>query len=175
MKQNKETQMTRTAKVSVLCGALTVLAGCICFPAPQLQTAALAFMTALNAGLHYAVWKRSAKRGKPMNATLSITLTEAWFLLILIIFFVSGRPSADLLTAAYAFYQITHGASLLTIPTVLSRVLGILAMGMGTLTIFAPSPAVIGISIMVNGAERLIMALVNRNDQSKANKSLTGQ
>ena len=36
-------------------------------------------------------------------------------------------------------------------------------------------PAVIGISMMLNGAERLIMALVNRNDQSKANKSLTGQ
>lgn len=175
MKQNTEKQMTRTAKASVLCGSLIVIGGCISSFIPQLQMIALAFMFALNTGLHFAVWRRSVMRGKPMGATLSITLAEAWFFLALLIFFALGKPSAVLLLAAYAFYQVTHGSSLLTIPTGLSRALGILAIVMGTLTILVPAPAVIGISIMVNGAERLIMALVNRNDQSKANKSLTGQ
>ena len=132
-------------------------------------------MFVLNTCLHFAVWRRSVRRGKPMGATLSITLAEGWFLLMLLVFFVSGKPAAALLLAAYAFYQVTHGSSLLTIPTGLSRVLGILAFAMGTLTILIPAPAIIGISILLNGAERLIMALVNRNDQSKANKSLTGQ
>lgn len=175
MKQNTESQMTRTAKASVLCGGLIIIAGLVSAFAPQLQMFALAFMFVLNTGLHFAVWQRSVRRGKPMAATLSITLAEAWFLLVLVVFFAVGKPSADLLLAAYAFYQVTHGASLLTIPTGLSRALGILALGMGTLTLLIPAPAVIGISILLNGAERLIMALVNRNDQSKANKSLTGQ
>lgn len=167
--------MTRTAIASVLCGALIIVAGGTSFFAPQLQLILLTFMFALNAGLHFAVWKRSAGRGRPMGATLSITLSETWFLLVLLFFFASGKPSGSLLLAAYAFYQVTHGSSLLTIPTVLSRVLGLLALVMGTLTILVPEPVVIGISMMLNGAERLIMALVNRNDQSKANKSLTGQ
>ncbi len=175
MKQNAESQMTRTAKASVLCGGLIVIAGCISVSAPQLQMFALTFMFVLNTGLHFAVWQRSVRRGKPMGATLSITLAEAWFLLVLVVFFAVGKPSADLVLAAYAFYQVTHGSSLLTIPTGLSRALGLLSLGMGTLTILVPEPVVIGISIMLNGAERLIMALVNRNDQSKANKSLTGQ
>ena len=175
MKQNTESQMTRTAKASVLCGGLIVIAGCISVFAPQLQMPALAFLFALNTGLHFAVWQRSVRRGRPMGATLSITLAEAWFLLVLVVFFAVGKPSADLVLAAYAFYQVTHGSSLLTIPTGLSRALGVLALGMGTLTILIPAPAIIGISILLNGAERLIMALVNRNDQSKANKSLTGQ
>lgn len=167
--------MTRTAKASVLCGGLIAAAGCIASFVPQLQMLALAFMFALNTILHFAVWHRSVKRGKPMGATLSMTLTEAWFLLLLLVFFASGKPSAALLLAAYAFYQVTHGASLLTIPTGLSRVLGILALMMGTLTLLIPAPTVIGISMMLNGAERLVMALVNRNDQSKASISLTGQ
>ena len=175
MKQNTESPMTRTAKASVLCGGLIVLAGCIAVFMPRLQMPALAFLFALNTGLHFSVWKRSVRRGKPMGATLSITLAEAWFLLVLVVFFASGKPSADLLLAAYAFYQVTHGSSLLTIPTGLSRALGVLALGMGTLTILIPAPAIIGISILLNGAERLIMALTNKNDQSKANKSLTGQ
>ena len=175
-KQNMESQqMTRTAKASVLCGSLIVAAGCIASFVPQLQMIALAFMFLLNTGLHMAVWRRSVKRGTQMGATLSMTLTEAWFLLMLLVFFSSGKPSAALLLAAYAFYQITHGSSLLTIPTGLSRTLGVLAFAMGTLTLFIPVPAIIGAGIMLNGAERLIMALVNRNDQSKANKSLTGQ
>ena len=175
MKQNRESQMTHTAKASVLCGGLIIAAGCIAFFVPQLQMIALTFMFALNTILHFAVWHRSVKRGKPMGATLSMTLTEAWFLLLLLVFFASGKPSAALLFAAYAFYQVTHGASLLTIPTVLSRSLGILALVMGTLTLLIPAPTVIGISKMLNGAERLVMALVNRNDQSKASISLTGQ
>lgn len=175
MKQNTASEMTRTAKASVLCGGLIAAAGCIASFVPQLQMLALAFMFALNTILHFAVWHRSVKRGKPMGATLSMTLTEAWFLLLLLVFFASGKPSAALLLAAYAFYQVTHGASLLTIPTGLSRVLGILALMMGTLTLLIPAPTVIGISMMLNGAERLVMALVNRNDQSKASISLTGQ
>ena len=176
MKQNTESQqMTRTAKASVLCGGLIVAAGCIASFVPQLQMIALAFMFALNTGLHLAVWRRSVKRGKPMGAALSMTLAEGWFLLMLLVFFSSGKPSDALLLAAYAFYQVTHGSSLLTIPTGLSRALGILALVMGTLTLLIPAPAIIGISMVLNGAERLIMALVNKNDQSKANKSLTGQ
>ena len=175
MKQNTASEMTRTAKASVLCGGLIAAAGCIASFVPQLQMLALAFMFALNTILHFAVWHRSVKRGKPMGATLSMTLTEAWFLLLLLVFFASGKPSAALLLAAYAFYQVTHGASLLTIPTGLSRVLGILALMMGTLTLLIPAPTIIGISMMLNGAERLVMALVNRNDQSKASISLTGQ
>ncbi len=175
MKQNTDSQMTRTAKASVLCGGLIMIAGLVSSFAPHLQMFALTFMFALNTGLHFAVWKRSVKRGKPMGATLSITLAEGWFLLVLLVFFASGKLSADLVLAAYAFYQVTHGSSLLTIPTGLSRALGMLALAMGTLTILIPAPAIIGISILLNGAERLIMALVNRNDQSKANKSLTGQ
>ena len=175
MKQNTDSQMTRTAKASVLCGGLIMIAGLVSSFAPHLQMFALTFMFALNTGLHFAVWKRSVKRGKPMGATLSITLAEGWFLLVLLVFFASGKPSADLVLAAYAFYQVTHGSSLLTIPTGLSRALGMLALAMGTLTILIPAPAIIGISILLNGAERLIMAVVNRNDQSKANKSLTGQ
>ena len=175
MKQNTASQMTRTAKASVLCGGMIVAAGCIASFVPQLQMMALTFLFALNTILHFLVWRRSVKRGKPMGATLSMTLTEAWFLLMLLVFFASDKPSAAFLLAAYAFYQITHGASLLTIPTGLSRALGVLALVMGTLTLLSPSSAIIGISIMVNGAERLVMALVNRNDQSKANKSLTGQ
>ena len=176
MKQNTDSQMTRTAKASVLCGGLIMIAGLVSSFAPHLQMFALTLMFALNTGLHFAVWKRSVKRGKPMGATLSITLAEGWFLLVLLlVFFASGKPSADLVLAAYAFYQVTHGSSLLTIPTDLSRALGMLALAMGTLTILIPAPAIIGISILLNGAERLIMALVNRNDQSKANKSLTGQ
>ena len=175
MKQITESQMTRTAKASVLCGSLIVIAGLVSFFAPQLQMFALTFMFAMNTGLHFAVWKRSVKRGKPMGATLSITLAEAWFLLMLLVFFATGKPSFDLLLTAYSFYQVTHGSSLLTIPTGLSRSLGMLALVMGTLTILIPAPAIIGISIMLNGAERLIMALANKNDQSKANKSLTGQ
>ena len=124
MKQNAESQMTRTAKASVLCGGLIVIAGCISVFAPQLQMPALAFLFALNTGLHFAVWKRSVRRGQPMGATLSITLAEAWFLLVLVVFFAVGKPSADLVLAAYAFYQVTHGSSLLTIPTGLSRALG---------------------------------------------------
>ena len=175
MRQNTESQMTRTAKASVLCGGLIMIAGFVSSFLPRLQMFAMAFMFVLNTGLHFTVWKRSVRRGKPMGATLSITLTEAWFLLVLLVFFASGKPSADLVLAAYAFYQVTHGSSLLTIPTGLSRALGMLALAMGTLTILIPAPAIIGISILLNGAERLIMALVNRNDQSKANKSLTGQ
>ena len=175
MKRNTESQMTRTAKASVLCGSLIVILGCLSSFMPQLQMFALSFMFALNAGLHFMVWRRSAMRGKPMGATLSIALAETWFLLALLAFFAVGKPSGSLLFAAYAFYQVTHGASLLTIPTCLSRTLGVLSILMGTLTLFTPVPLVIGSSIMVNGAERLIMALVNRNDQSKANKSLTGQ
>ncbi len=175
MKQNTESQMTRTAKASVLCGGLIIIAGLVSSFAPQLQMPALTFMFTLNTGLHFAVWRRSVKHGRPMGATLSITLAEAWFLLVLPVFFAFGKPSAALLLAAYAFYQITHGSSLLTIPTGLSRALGVLALAMGTLTLFIPAPAIIGISIMLNGAERLIMALTNRNDQSKASKSLTGQ
>ena len=175
MKQNTDSQMTRTAKASVLCGGLIMIAGLVSSFAPHSQMFALTFMFALNTGLHFAVWKRSVKRGKPMGATLSITLAEGWFLLVLLVFFASGKPSADLVLAAYAFYQVTHGSSLLTIPTGLSRALGMLALAMGTLTILIPAPAIIGISILLNGAERLVMALVNRNDQSKANKSLTGQ
>ena len=175
MKQNAQTHMTRTAKASVLCGSLIILAGGVSLIAPQLEMTVLAFMLALNTGLHFAVWKRSATRGKPMGSTLVMTLGEAWLLLALLAFLAGGRPSADLLLAAYAFYQVTHGASLLAIPTGVSRALGLLALVMGTLTILVPAPMVIGISIMLNGTERLIMALVNRNDQSKANKSLTGQ
>lgn len=176
MKQNTASQqMTRTAKASVLCGGMIIAAGCIASFVPRQQMIALTFLFALNTILHFLVWRRSVKRGKPMGATLSIALAEAWFLLMLLVFFASDNPSAALLLAAYAFYQVTHGASLLTIPTSLSRVLGVLALVMGTLTLFITAPAIIGISIMVNGAERLIMALVNRNDQSKANKSLTGQ
>lgn len=145
MKQNAESQMTRTAKASVLCGGLIVIAGCISVFAPQLQMPALAFLFALNTGLHFAVWQRSVRRGKPMGATLSITLAEAWFLLVLVVFFAVGKPSADLVLAAYAFYQVTHGSSLLTIPTGLSRSLGMLALVMGTLTILIPAPAIIGI------------------------------
>ena len=175
MKQNTDSQMTSTAKASVLCGSLIIIAGLVSSFVPRLQMFALTFMLALNTGLHFAIWKRSVKRGKPMGATLSITLAEGWFLLVLLVFFASGKPSADLVLATYAFYQVTHGSSLLTIPTCLSHVLGMLALAMGTLTILIPAPAIIGISILLNGAERLIMALVNRNDQSKANKSLTGQ
>ena len=175
MMRNADTPMTRTAKASVLCGGLIILEGVVSLFAPQLKMAALAFMFALNTGLHFAVWKRSFGRGKPIGPTLVMTLGEAWFLLALLISFAWGKPSADLLLAAYAFYQVTHGASLLTIPTGVSRALGLLALVMGTLTILVPAPVVVGISIMLNGTERLIMALVNRNDQSKANKSLTGQ
>ena len=175
MKQNVETHITRTAKASVLCGGLIILAGGLSLFALWLQMAALAFMFALNTGLHFAVWRRSAKRGRPMGSTLVMTLGEAWLLLALLVYFAWGKPSAELLLAAYAFYQVTHGASLLTIPTGVSRALGLLALVMGTLTILVPAPEIIGISIMLNGAERLIMALVNRNDQSKANKSLTEQ
>ena len=127
---------------------LTIALGCISVFVPQINMIALTVMFVLNAGLHFAVWERSVRRGK---------------------------PSAALLLAAYAFYQVTHGSSLLTIQTALSRVLGLLAIVMGTLTLFFPVPAVIGISMILNGAERLIMALVNRNDRSKANQSLTGQ
>ena len=168
MKQNTESQMTRTAKASVVCGGLIVIAGLVSSFSPGLQALALTFMFALNSCLHFAVWKRSVKRGKPMGATLSITLAEVWFLMMLLVFFVSGKPSAALLLAAYAFYQVTHGSSLLTIPTCLSRALGILALVMGTLTLFVPVPATVGISIVLNGAERLIMALSNRNDRSFA-------
>lgn len=175
MKQNAQSNMTGTAQASVLCGGLIILAGGISLLVPHLKMAVLAFMFALNTGLHYAVWRRSEKRGKPMGTTLVMTLGEAWFLLALLVFFAWGRPSEDQLLAAYAFYQVTHGASLLTIPTGVSRTLGLLALVMGTLTILVPASAAIGISIMLNGAERLIMALANRNDQSKANKSLTGQ
>ena len=92
MKQNTESPMTRTAKASVLCGGLIVLAGCIAVFAPRLQMPALAFLFALNTGLHFSVWRRSVRRGKPMGATLSITLAEAWFLLVLVVFFASGSP-----------------------------------------------------------------------------------
>ncbi len=132
-------------------------------------------MFVLNTCLHFAVWRRSVRRGKPMGATLSITLAEGWFLLMLLVFFAFGKPSAALLLAAYAFYQVTHGSSLLTIPTGLSRVLGVLALVIGTLTLLVPAPVVMGFSMILNGMERLIMALVNRNDQSKANQSLTGR
>ena len=108
MKQNTDSQMTRTAKASVLCGGLIMIAGLVSSFAPHLQMFALTFMFALNTGLHFAVWKRSVKRGKPMGATLSITLAEGWFLLVLLVFFASGKPSADLVLAAYAFYQITQ-------------------------------------------------------------------
>ena len=86
MKQNTASEMTRTAKASVLCGGLIAAAGCIASFVPQLQMLALAFMFALNTILHFAVWHRSVKRGKPMGATLSMTLTEAWFLLLLLVY-----------------------------------------------------------------------------------------
>ncbi len=77
MKQNTESQMTRTAEASVLCGSLIISAGCISSFLPHLLTIALAFMFTLNIGLHFAVWRRSVKRGKPIGAKLSITLAEA--------------------------------------------------------------------------------------------------
>ena len=61
MKQNTDSQMTRTAKASVLCGGLIMIAGLVSSFAPHLQMFALTFMFALNTGLHFAVWKRSVR------------------------------------------------------------------------------------------------------------------
>ena len=53
MKQNTDSQMTRTAKASVLCGGLIMIAGLVSSFAPHLQMFALTFMI-----LSLRLWKR---------------------------------------------------------------------------------------------------------------------
>ena len=169
----KNKTFSPTALASVLCGIAVVLAGILYSCIESQRPCLLLLMAAVNLFLHLAVWYRAKRVSRSMPASLSIAIVEAFLLVILLCRLVIGQPDDSAILAMLAMYMAEHGASLLVIPTVLSRLLGIAALICALLLVFSPLPALVALSMISNGMERLIMALVNRNDHSPAARAMS--
>lgn len=72
--------------------------------------------------------------------------------------------------AVYGVYLVMNGASLAAIPLRRSRIFGVIALLSGVITCFQPIllPAfltrTVGLGLVVNGGERLIMALKSKQE-----------
>ncbi len=167
--------------VAIIGGIFTILLGVI-----SSFTGNLRWMTYLcillsmiaNLFVHGESYLRNLWAGKRQDNVLTITISEAVIVLLMILEGIrmlkqSDGNSWNMLLAVFAAYLIFNGASLLAFPIHVAKVSGVIAIISGSFVYFSTdvagtySAVIIGFSMVINGAERLMMSLMARAARKK--------
>lgn len=177
---NKEPKGT----ISIVCGIITIILGlAICFTSDN-QVFAYVFLTlniVLNLYLHCESYISNKKIGKSQSGVLTIIVVEVAFMVLLLVsgvqMFTQGVESFwENLMIVFSCYLVINGALLIAIPIKFAFYSGLSAIGTAVLVfIFADSwgniPAIVlGVSFIVNGSERVVMAQLARVAKRKLTK-----
>lgn len=152
----------RSGWASIFCGGFTVILGLVMTAMGWKESVikSLVIMAmAVNAVLHVTCYLHSLK-SRPNGSILTILIVE-FFLCI-------ALPLEPRWMAVYGVYLVMNGASLAAIPLRRCRIFGVIAILSGVVTYFQPIllpiflPQTAGLGLVLNGGERLIMALKSK-------------
>lgn len=158
-------QYKKSAILAMACGAVTVLLGIPAMFGAGQSMAAVGVVMVINTALHYEsyfVTKQFERRKNTNVLTMAIaeTILLSFFALCL------ARQDWKEFTAVFAVYLVFNGTALMAIPSGFARCCGIAAAVFGALLYyFGREPGMlswilVGINLIVNGAERVIMSAI---------------
>lgn len=151
-------KVASTAILSILCGSMTAVLGLFLWVVPcgeKTQIFWVFLVILVNFVLHVACYIHSLKE-RPQASILSISVVEAFLAMILLLPLFGGTMKG--LWEIYAFYLVVNGASLVAMLSKFSIGCGICAIISGGLVFFMPGGFTVALSLVVNGAERVLMA-----------------
>lgn len=153
----------KSAILAMACGAVTVLLGIPAMFGAGQSMAAVGVVMVINTALHYEsyfVTKQFERRKNTNVLTMAIaeTILLSFFALCL------ARQDWQEFAAVFAVYLVFNGTALMAIPSGFARCCGIAAAVFGALLYYfgrengAQAWIMIGLNLIVNGAERVIMS-----------------
>lgn len=156
-------QYKKSAILAMICGLVTIAFGLAAILGQAQSMAAVAIVMAINTALHYESYIVTKLVEHRKNANV---LTMAIAETILLAFFAVSLVQQDWteFVQLFAVYLVFNGTSLMGIPSGFARGCGILAAALGAFLYFfgqapgTPARLLIGINLIVNGAERIIMS-----------------
>lgn len=167
--------------LSIICGVITVGCGAAaCFTAKS-QTAGffcLLITILLNLLLHIDSYISNKRIGKVQSGVLIISVVEVCFiaLLLWVLVLLPGQGFGERwmpLMVAFSSYLVINGACLMALPLGFARICGVSAILTGILVFITADsygfwPAIcLGLSLVVNGGERVVMSLMARAAKKK--------
>lgn len=161
---------------SIVNGIVTVLLGfytCFASEHQLIAFGCLVFTMIFNLVIHAESYYTNKKLGKVQGGVLTITVIELVFTVLLIIYSIQ-LFTGDIndfwttLMIIYSCYLVSNGASLIAIPLGFAIFSGWSAIVTGAFVFVTASSwgvlaaIALGISFIVNGGERVVMAMMSR-------------
>lgn len=165
---NRLKQYKPSALLAAFCGIVTMVLGIIAAAAHRIQNvscAAIGITMVINFALHLESYLVNKRMGNRQSNVLTMVITEGIALLFIV---VRILPNLDwkAFMVLFSFYLVFNGASLMAIPSKFAVCCGSIAVLTGTLLYFfgcrwsSCSAVLVGINLLVNGFERVIMSLM---------------
>lgn len=185
MEKNNKKEPSGT--LSIVCGIITILTGIlICFTG-NYQNVAFVFLfitMLLNLYLHCESYISSKRVGFTNGGVLSIIIVEIVFMILLIVYLVQMLKGNfefwETLMIVFSCYLVFNGALLIAIPMEFAMFSGASAIVTAFLVFITANswgvlPAIfLGISLIINGSERVVMAQLARIAKKKLLKNSIG-
>lgn len=153
----------KSAILAMACGAVTVLLGIPAMFGAGQSMAAVGVVMVINTALHYESYI-ATKITEHRKNTNVLTMAIAETVLLTFFALCLARQDWQEFAAVFAVYLVFNGASLIAIPSGFACCCGIAAAVFGALLYyFGREPGMlswilVGLNLIVNGAERIIMS-----------------
>lgn len=158
-------QYKPSALLAAFCGIVTMLLGIVAAAAYRIQIVscvAIGSTMVINCALHLESYLVNKRNGSRQPNVLTMVIAEGISLLFMSSCFGDWKG----LMILFSFYLVFNGASLMAIPSKFAVYCGGVAILMGVLLYFFGcswctwAALLVGINLLVNGAERVIMSLM---------------
>lgn len=153
----------KSAILAMACGAVTVLLGIPAMFGAGQSMAAVGVVMVINTVLHYESYFVT-KHFEHIKNTNVLTMAIAETILLSFFALCLSRQDWKEFAAVFAVYLVFNGTALMAIPSGFARCCGIAAAVFGALLYYfgrengAQAWIMIGLNLIVNGAERVIMS-----------------